>query len=229
MPGFVNPGSTHTWPANVELSSIAYDATDLTLTVRDPLGGIVAGFPVALGGLVHDGLGQYHYDWTVDSLATPGTYTADWAGHASNGRAVSASDSVDVRGAMPAPPPPGGGTSDIDYPHLVTILRAYDSGALDGWGRPVLTAFLPTYTDVPAWVQQLGTVEQQLLSQAGERDVTHRIFMDPTDISEADMLRWDAGHMDFELVDVTDPDGTGDHLQITAHERVPVPTFGLVS
>lgn len=113
--------------------------------------------------------------------------------------------------------------SDLEYPHLVTVLRAYDAGAVDAYDRAVLTAFQPLMVDLPAWVQQLGTAERQLLTQAGDLDVTHRIFMDPTDVTEADMLRWDGAPQDFELVDVTDPDGTGDHLEILAHQRVPTP------
>lgn len=119
--------------------------------------------------------------------------------------------------------------SGIPYPHTVDVLRSYDSGVVDPYGRAVQTAFLVAHAAVPAWVQQLGTVEQQLLSQAGARNVTHRIFMDPGDISEADMVRWAAGAVDFEVVDVTDPDGTGDHLEIMAHEHVPVPVRPFLS
>jgi len=80
--------------------------------------------------------------------------------------------------------------SELEYPHLVTILRASDSGVLDAYERPLLTDWTPIEVDVPAWVQQLGVREQQLLSQAGAEHVSHRIFMDPTDVTTADMLRW---------------------------------------
>lgn len=114
----------------------------------------------------------------------------------------------------------------IPYPHTIAILRSYaDSGVFDGLGREVQTAFdvVPGLDAIPAWVQGLGTAEQQLLSQAGARNVTHRIFLDPADLTEADMIRWAQGRVDFEVVDVTDPDGTGDHLEVMCHERIPVP------
>ena len=118
--------------------------------------------------------------------------------------------------------------SEIEYPHLVVILRAFDTGVLDGYGRPLLTDFVPIEGDVPAWVQQLGMHEQQLLSQAGAEHVSHRIFMDPTDVTPGDMIRW-AGLRDFELLEVNDPDGTGHHLEIIASEIVPVQPFDLLS
>ena len=119
--------------------------------------------------------------------------------------------------------------SEIEYPHLVVILRASDTGVVDAYERPLLTEFIPIEADVPAWVQQLGSQEQQLLSQAGAQHVSHRIFMDPTDVTAADMLRWAGGQCDFELFEVKDPDGTGHHLEIIANEIVPVPLFALVS
>ena len=119
--------------------------------------------------------------------------------------------------------------SEIEYPHLVVILRASDTGVLDGYGRPLLTDFSPIEADVPAWVQQLGMQEQQLLSQAGAEHVSHRIFMDPTDVTPGDMIRWALEQTDFELLEVKDPDGTGHHLEIIANEIVPVPLFALVS
>lgn len=119
--------------------------------------------------------------------------------------------------------------SELEYPHLVTILRASDTGVLDGYGRPLLTDFTPIEVDVPAWVQQLGMQEQQLLSQAGAEHVSHRIFMDPTDVTPGDMIRWAAEQSDFELLEVKDPDGTGHHLEIIANEIVPVPIPALVS
>jgi hypothetical protein len=111
----------------------------------------------------------------------------------------------------------------------VTILRASDTGVLDGYGRPLLSDFTPIEVDVPAWVQQLGMQEQQLLSQAGAEHVSHRIFMDPTDVTPGDMIRWALEQTDFELLEVKDPDGTGHHLEIIANEIVPVPPFDLVS
>jgi hypothetical protein len=115
--------------------------------------------------------------------------------------------------------------SNIPYPHRVDILRSFDTGLQDGYGRPLIE-WLPVVVDVPSWVQELSTEEQQLLSQAGAVKVTHRVFMDPDDVSEADLLAWTdtrGNAVRFELVDVKDPDGTGDHLEIIAVKRAPAP------
>ena len=121
---------------------------------------------------------------------------------------------------------------NVPYPHLVDILRAGDTGVQDGYGRPLLSDFVPVARDVPAWVQEIGTEEQQLLSQAGAVKVTHQIFMDPCDISEADMIAWvnlRGQAYRLEVVDVGDPDGTGDHFEITTILRTPAPIFPVVS
>lgn len=100
MAGVVNPGGTHPWPVDIHDPGDAgqrFDATALSLVVKDPLGNVVAPpFPVALGDFIHDGLGQYHYDWTVDALATLGTYSAFISATADGGRAFVGTDTVEV-------------------------------------------------------------------------------------------------------------------------------------
>jgi hypothetical protein len=71
------------------------NAADLTLTIYDPLGSVVAGFPVAEPAIVHDDLGEYHYHWTAASTAELGDYTATWRGTVAGG-AVLGSEAVEV-------------------------------------------------------------------------------------------------------------------------------------
>lgn len=97
MPGTVNPGQSWPWPASIAVNGTPVDASSLSLTVRDPLGNVVTPpFPIVLGGLTHDALGQYHYDWAVDPAAALGTYAAAWAGVTTTGRNVFGSDTVEV-------------------------------------------------------------------------------------------------------------------------------------
>jgi hypothetical protein len=56
------------------------DATGLSLTIKDPAQDILAGFPVFEPTIEHDGLGEYHYDWTVSPTAALGNYSAIWQG-----------------------------------------------------------------------------------------------------------------------------------------------------
>jgi hypothetical protein len=121
---------------------------------------------------------------------------------------------------------------NVPYPHRVDILRAGDTGLQDGYGRPLLSDFLPVTVNVAAWVQEISTQEQQLLSQAGGLKITHRVFTDLIDVSEADLLGWTDNRgrsVRLEIVEVTDPDGTGDHLEIMAFERHPAPPFPMAS
>lgn len=56
------------------------DPTNISLTIRDSMGDPLAGFPVAYGPgpVVKDGVGQYHYIWTVPALQAIDSYTALW-------------------------------------------------------------------------------------------------------------------------------------------------------
>jgi hypothetical protein len=71
------------------------DVSALTLTVLDPSSSIVSGFPVSLPTIVHDGVGQYHYNWVVGVSATIGDYTAQWQGTL-NGAPISGTESIQV-------------------------------------------------------------------------------------------------------------------------------------
>jgi hypothetical protein len=76
------------------------DATALSLTVTDPHGSIVTGFPVTLAAaqVIHDGTGTYHYVWTVPGNLDTGEYTANWAGVV-NGAAISGTETFNVEAA----------------------------------------------------------------------------------------------------------------------------------
>ena len=56
------------------------DAADTSLTVLDPVGVAVAGFPVVLPAVVHGTTGAYSYAWSVGVGLAPGAYTALWEG-----------------------------------------------------------------------------------------------------------------------------------------------------
>jgi hypothetical protein len=71
------------------------DVSALTLTVLDPSSSIVSGFPVSLPTIVHDGVGQYHYNWVVGVSATIGDYTAQWQGTL-NGAPISGDEEITV-------------------------------------------------------------------------------------------------------------------------------------
>jgi hypothetical protein len=64
------------------VNGVAYpaDPSDLTLTMWDPAGLVVDGFPRGLDDLIRDGVGEYRSVWAVAVDATLGTYTASWDG-----------------------------------------------------------------------------------------------------------------------------------------------------
>jgi hypothetical protein len=71
---------------NVTLSAIVADSlgnpadsADLELTIQTLAGVALAGFPTSTG-IVHDGLGEYHYVWACGLTQAVGTYEAAWAG-----------------------------------------------------------------------------------------------------------------------------------------------------
>ena len=61
-------------------NGLAVDAPDLTLTIVDSLSVVVPGFgfPVGIPPIIHDGLGAYHYEWSVPIGLAVGDYTANW-------------------------------------------------------------------------------------------------------------------------------------------------------
>ena len=92
----VAQGGTYTWTATIrDGNGDLADSSDLSLTIADPDGTELAGFPVVSPAIVHDSLGEYHYVWSVSGAATLGVYDADWAGTV-DGLAVGGSDSVEV-------------------------------------------------------------------------------------------------------------------------------------
>ena len=89
-------GSVYTWTATVrDALGDAVDTPDLTIDLADPLAAPVAGFPHAIPPIVHDGIGIYHYDWTVAGNALLGVYTATWEGTV-DGSTVIVTDTASV-------------------------------------------------------------------------------------------------------------------------------------
>lgn len=92
----VAQAGTYTWNAVIrDGNSDLADSADLTLTLTDPDGNVLAGFPVDVPPIVHDSLGEYHYVWSVPGGATRGVYDAEWTGTV-DGLPVGVSDSVQV-------------------------------------------------------------------------------------------------------------------------------------
>lgn len=71
------------------------DDPDLTLTLLDPDGDPVAGFPVAIPPIVRLALGSYEYTWAVPADLATGSYTATWDATV-DGAPTSGSESVEV-------------------------------------------------------------------------------------------------------------------------------------
>ena len=89
-------GSVYTWSAETrDGDGNLANTPDLTLTINEPNGSVLAGFPVDLTAIVTDATGTYHYDWYVAVDAVLGTYEAEWAGTI-DGLAIGGSDSVEV-------------------------------------------------------------------------------------------------------------------------------------
>jgi hypothetical protein len=92
----VAQGGTYIWTATIrDGNGDLADCADLALTIADPDGDELAGFPVAAPAIVRLGLGEYQYEWDVSVGADLGIYDADWSGTV-DGLAVGGSDSVQV-------------------------------------------------------------------------------------------------------------------------------------
>lgn len=92
----VAQGGTYIWTATIRDGNGALaDCADLALTIADPDGDELAGFPVTAPAIVRLGLGEYQYEWDVAVGADLGIYDADWSGTV-DGLAVGGSDSVQV-------------------------------------------------------------------------------------------------------------------------------------
>lgn len=110
----VAQGGTYIWTATIrDGNGDLADCADLALTIADPNGDELAGFPVAAPAIVRLSLGEYQYEWDVATDATLGVYDADWAGTI-DGLAVGGSDSVEVLQA-------GSITSGLSYATLLDL------------------------------------------------------------------------------------------------------------
>lgn len=92
----VAQGGTVTLSVNVgHANGNPADDPSLALTVLDPVGDPVAGFPVAIPPIVRDEIGAYHYVWSVPVDLAVGGYTASWEATV-DGADASGSELVEV-------------------------------------------------------------------------------------------------------------------------------------
>lgn len=90
-------GTSYTWTGVVSNGAgELIDADVLVLSVLDPDGDMVSGFPVDLSVIQHLGLGIYAFDWTIPAGADLGTYAGDWSGTDSDGLPCAGQDFLDV-------------------------------------------------------------------------------------------------------------------------------------
>jgi len=95
------------------------------------------------------------------------------------------------------------------YPHAIVIERASD-GADDDRGVPVQT--WATLDTVDAWVQPKSARELAQLSQAGPVTSTHNVYLEPTDVTEADRFTHDGDT--YQITGIRDEAGVGHHLKL---------------
>ena len=92
----VAQGGTITLRANVYRANGAFvDTADIMLTVLDPAGDPLAGFPVYLPPIVREDIGQYRYVWDIADDFPIAEYTALWTGDA-EGVPYTGSETVEV-------------------------------------------------------------------------------------------------------------------------------------
>lgn len=174
MPGQVMPGGMHPWPATTEISGTPGTPTALTLTVTDPLGNVVAGFPVSLAAFGTSGVGLYFYNWFVSPTALPGTYTGSWSGTLL-GLPISATDTCTVGTSgcagswRPLQAYSLGNivTPTVSVGHSFVCTKAGTSGATD-----------------PAWVTRYATItdgsaEWHIYTIISPQDVRDYMGLDP--------------------------------------------------
>lgn len=91
-------GTSYTWTGIFRnAADTLVDCADVTLTIADPDGDVLTGFPVALPPVVRVSLGTYTYAWSVPAGTDLGRYDADWAATGDvDGLAYGGSDSVEV-------------------------------------------------------------------------------------------------------------------------------------
>lgn len=100
--------------------------------------------------------------------------------------------------------------------HAVVIERSTD-GDRDERGVPAQT--WATLTTVHASVQPLTARDLEQLTQGGPVAATHKAYLLPTDITQADRLR--EGSRVLEIDEVLDEAGAGHHLKLLLHEVTP--------
>ena len=159
----VAPGDTFRWTADTELNGVPGTPTVLTLTVTDPSGNTVAGFPIALGGFGTTGTGQYYYDWVAPGVE--GLYSAVWAGTL-NGLPILGTDEVYVLGVgglvLIWAPPVG---SPIT---LATVALDYNLATLDGIGPVASTPLTSKSPGQPGTTALDAIVPSRLVIAQGE-------------------------------------------------------------
>ena len=138
----VAQGGTYIWTAVIRDGNGALaDCADLALTIADPNGDELAGFPVVAPAIVRLSLGEYQYEWDVPSDAALGVYDGDWAGTV-DGLAVGGSDSVQVVQA-------GAVTSGLTYATMLDLTTTLQRGGVaeEEWVTASLEAALANGVD----------------------------------------------------------------------------------
>jgi hypothetical protein len=188
--GRVAAGGTITLRGTVShATGLPADAADLSLTIVDPVGAALAGFPMVIGAgaIVRDALGTYHYVWTVAADATLGDYTATWTGTV-DGYSIPGEEIVEVLAA---------GT--ITTAMTVTDLRTFiDSGLPDTSLQSLLTSALDAIDDA------LGPLTCHERIDAGRGDLIMLSHEADAITSIVEDARWSAVTLDptdYELSD----------------------------
>jgi len=98
--------------------------------------------------------------------------------------------------------------------HSLVIERATE-GAADEYNQPART--YEAFAEVRGLVQPKTVREVALVSQAGAVVSTHTIYLRPTDLREADRIRFDPDDgRRYEVVGVRDAAGLGHHFEVDA-------------
>jgi SPP1 family predicted phage head-tail adaptor len=99
--------------------------------------------------------------------------------------------------------------------HSLVIERATD-GAVDDYNMPAQT--WATLETVRGLVMPKTAEEVAQLSQGGPVASDHTIFLYPTDVQEADRIRFDPDDgRTYQIDAVRDAAGQGHHLELDAH------------
>jgi hypothetical protein len=103
----VAQGGTYIWTAIIrDGNGDLADCADLALTIADPNGDELAGFPVVAPAIVWLSLGEYQYEWDVAADAALGLYVGGWLGTV-DGLPVGVAKAVEVI--------PVGSIGDLSY------------------------------------------------------------------------------------------------------------------